>query len=72
MKEQDARVFTKNADYIKSNLDMFLEATLKSNKPKSLIHMGRNISKASNVYNLYMHMYVCLFTCITSTVCMYV
>ena len=60
MKKQDARVFTKNADYIKSNLEMFLEATLKSNKPKSLIHMGRNISKARDVHSCYLHTYAYL------------
>ena len=49
MKQQEPNVFTKNADYVKSNLDTFLEATLKS-KPKSLIHMGRNISKVRDTY----------------------
>ena len=57
MKRQDANVFTKNAQYFQGNLDRFLEAAMKA-KPKSLIHMGRNIPKARDhivyVYCIYL------------------
>lgn len=67
MKQQDANVFTKNANYITSNLETFLEATLKS-KPKSLIHMGRNISKARCLCT-YFHTSSMLRTLTSTRVC---